>query len=80
MVVVVHLRVDDGILSDDRALSDRDGAIAPYLDVLAEPDAVADRRVVGHVHARAQYVQIAAAFLCAAADGYRVQTGLQLRL
>ena len=55
-------------------------SVPVYLDVLAEPDAVGNRRVGRDVHAGAEDVQTLPAGLRAAAHGDRVERRLELRL
>ena len=80
MVVVVDLRVDYRVLGQDGATPDRYGAVAEYLDPLAESRAVAYSRIAGDVDARPEDKKISSARLCAAADCNGVELRGKLRL
>ena len=80
VVVVVHLRVDHGILGKHGAAADGNRAVAEYLDALPEPRAVADRSVRSDVNAGSKYVQVLSTRLRTATNRNRVQRRLEFGL
>ena len=80
VVVVMHLGVDQGILGYCGELPDENRAVATYLDVLAEPNSLADGSVESHVDTWTKHIEKPTAFFRTTTDNARIQTRFKLHL